>query len=370
MKNKVEYYIFPIILLISITMFKNNILNCLFWLLMMIFSIIKYGYQKDRNYIKNSTIRIVIISLFSYFIITYGIGLITGFNNNIFKLNLISIVKNITPPLIIIINQEVIRYIYAKQCKYDIKPYILITIIYIFLDIVIEFNPLIFKNPEALFLFICLTIIPKITYNALYSYITYNISYIPTIIIKLVFNLYIYTLPIFPNLGNYINSIAGLIYPYIVYKIINKNIKYYDRNNKYISTIRMKYIYVPIIIILSTLVILISGIGKYQLVAIGSGSMEPVIYRGDAVLVKKINNYNNIKIGTVLAYKKENILITHRVVGMEKNQKKYIFKTKGDNNKDTDDYEVKEEEIVGIVIYNIKYIGYPTIWINEKLSKI
>ena len=98
--------------------------------------------------------------------------------------------------------------------------------------------------------------------------------------------------------------------------------------------------------------------------------MEPVIYRGDAVLVKKINNYDNIKIGTVLAYKKENILIIHRVVGMEKNQKKYIFKTKGDNNKDTDDYEVKEEEIVGTIIYNVKYIGFPTIWINEKLSKI
>lgn len=369
MKNNLKYYIFPLILLISITMFKNKYLYSLFWIIMMAFLIFKYGLIKDRNYLKNSTIRIVIISIFSYFLITYGLGLITGFNNNVFNLGIVNNFKNMIFPFTVIICQEIIRYIYAKKCQYDIKPYIFITLIYIFLDIVIEFNSSMLNNSEAIFLFICLTIAPKIAHQLLYSYITYKISYVPTIIIRLVFELYIYIMPIFPNLGNYINSVLGVIYPYIVYKMINKNVKYYDKSDKYVVSLRRKYIYFPLILILTIVVILVSGLAKYQLVAIGSGSMEPVIYRGDAVLLKKTNNYDEIKIGTVLAYKKEGVLITHRVVGINKKLGNYVFKTKGDNNKEIDNYDILQDEVIGIVIYNIKYIGYPTIWINEKFSK-
>lgn len=215
-----------------------------------------------------------------------------------------------------------------------------------------------------------MTIIPKIAYHTLYSYITYKVSYVPTLIIRIVFSLYIYVLPIFPNLGNYITAILGIIYPYIVYKMISKSIRYYDKSDRYLVSIRRKYIYFPAILVLIILVTLISGIGKYQLIAIGSGSMEPIIYRGDAVLYKKIENYDDIKIGMVLAYKKEGVLITHRVVGVNKKNNSYVFKTKGDNNLEVDNYDISQNEIVGIVIYNIKYVGYPTIWLNEKFSKL
>lgn len=370
MRNKLGYYIFPLILLISITMFKNNYLYGLFWIIMASYSIIRYGFPKDKNYLKGNTIRIVVISIFSYFLITYSLGLLTGFSNNIFNLEILKIIKNIFFPLVIISFQELIRYIYAKKCQYDIKPYIFLTIIYIFLDIVIEFNHSILNNSEAIFIFICLTIIPKIAYHTLYSYITYKVSYVPTLIIRLVFSLYIYILPIFPNLGNYITSILGIIYPYVVYKMVSKNIRYYDKSDRYIVSLKRRYIYFPIILLLILLVILVSGIGEYQLVAIGSGSMEPVIYRGDAVLFKKSENYDDIKIGMVLAYKKEGVLITHRVVGIDKKNDSYVFKTKGDNNLEPDNYDIFQNDVVGIVIYNIKYLGYPTVWLNEKFSKL
>lgn len=370
MKNKLEYYIYPLLLLISIAMFKNNYLYSFFWILMMIFLIIRFGFPKDRNYLKGNTIRIVIISIFSYAIITYGLGLITGFSSNIFNLDILSIIKNIMFPLIIIICQEMIRYMYARKCQYDIKPYIFLTLIYIFLDIVIEFNSTIFNGTEAIFIFICMTVVPKITYHMLYSYITYKVSYVPTLIVRIVFGLYIYVMPIFPNLGNYIMSVLGVIYPYIVYKMVSKNIKYYDKSDRYVVSLRRKYIYFPIILLLIIMVMLVSGIGNYQLIAIGSGSMEPVIYRGDAALFKKVDNYDDIKIGTVLAYKKEGVLITHRVVGINKKNGSYVFKTKGDNNLEVDNYDILQDEVVGIVIYNVKYIGYPTIWLNEKFSKL
>ena len=123
MKNILKY-IFSIILLISITMSKNVYLNAFFWIFMTFLLTFRCGFPKDRHYLKGNIIRIVIISIFSYFLVTYSLGLITGFTNNIFSLNIIKIIKNIFPPIIVISCQELIRYIYAKQCQYDIKPYL------------------------------------------------------------------------------------------------------------------------------------------------------------------------------------------------------------------------------------------------------
>jgi hypothetical protein len=42
-----------------------------------------------------------------------------------------------------------------------------------------------------------------------------------------------------------------------------------------------------------------------------------------------------------------------------------VFKTKGDNNNAIDYFDVQGYNVLGKVIYKVKYIGYPTIWIND-----
>ena len=74
-----------------------------------------------------------------------------------------------------------------------------------------------------------------------------------------------------------------------------------------------------------------------------------------------------IKIGEILAFKKSNKVITHRIVNIEKNNK-YIIYTKGDANKNIDSWTVNEQEVLGIVKYRIKYLGYPTLWFNEIIN--
>lgn len=366
-KNNLEYYLISLLLLlVSIIIFKNKYLYCLFMLLITLLIIFRYGLQRDKNFFKSYTIRIVIISIFSYFILIYGMGILTGFTKNIFELSFVGIARNIFFPLITIICSELIRYIYAKKCVHDIKPYIFLTMVYIFLNIIMEFN-IDVNNHEMLLIFVCRIVIPTITSQILYSYLTYKVSLMPTVILRLVFELYIYIFPIFPDLGNYIYSLLGLFYPILIYGMVSKNINYYSKNKSipYIKGLRRKYIYIPLIIFLTIIVLLVSGVGKYQLVAIGSGSMEPIIYRGDAIILKKISA-DNVKMGDILVYKHNGVIITHRVVGLDR--KNMLFKTKGDNNNVVDNYDISADDVLGIVVYNVKYIGYPTILLNEKFG--
>ena len=113
------------------------------------------------------------------------------------------------------------------------------------------------------------------------------------------------------------------------------------------------------------IILLVSGIFKYQIVAIASNSMKPIYEKGDAVIIEK-KNPNKIKEQDILVFKKNNTYITHRVIEIIKNENNYNFITKGDNNKELDKYKVPENEVIGTVKYIIKYLGFPTIWLNEQ----
>lgn len=369
-KNKLVFYLCNVLILVFIAMFKSYNYGVLFWIPFTLFLLLKYGFPRDKNYLKYNTIQIVVISIFSYFLITYGLGMITGFGKSVFALNIKAILKNISIPFVLIVCQEIVRYIYARNSVNDKKPYIMLTLIYIFLDIVMEINGYDFYSFEIVFKFICLVVLKSIFNEILYSYITYNISFVPTLIMKLVFGLYIYILPIFPNLGEYLISVFGVLYPTAVYIMVFKTIKYYDKSSIYVASVSRRYLGYPLIILLLIMVTLTSGIGKYQMIAIGSGSMSPVYERGDAVIFSKIKSFDEIKVGSIIAYNKNGVLITHRVVEIIHKKNSYQFVTKGDYNENVDSGVVDSADVKGIVIYKIPYIGRPTIWLNEKLNKI
>ena len=133
--------------------------------------------------------------------------------------------------------------------------------------------------------------------------------------------------------------------------------------------------------ILSYVAIIIIGIILAQhMNVVVSGSMEPVFYRGDVVVIEKTNflgiqeiNPADIKVGDIVIY---NAVwfpepVIHRVIatGTATNGSQYYI-TKGDNNPIQDPYPVYDNQIVAKVatIGNtpvvIPKVGYITIWIR------
>jgi signal peptidase len=108
-----------------------------------------------------------------------------------------------------------------------------------------------------------------------------------------------------------------------------------------------------------------------------SGSMEPTMSPGDAVIVNSVGA-STIEKGDVITYGEggEGDLTTHRVIEVVEQDGNTAFRTKGDANEDPDRSLVTPDEIQGKVmsvggyLFVIPYIGYVLNFANTSLGMI
>ena len=87
----------------------------------------------------------------------------------------------------------------------------------------------------------------------------------------------------------------------------------------------------------------------YRVMAISSGSMEPNIGVGDAVLIKPSPKIESIGVGDVITYNPVGAdgTTTHRVIAVKKIKGEIYFQTKGDANATPDPNLVSSESVYG-----------------------
>ena len=366
--KKVEIYLIEFLLFISIIVFntfiKNSYLLALSIILIGIYSIIRFGLMKDNNYSKQSISKIVISCLLAYFITIYLLGILLGFNKTPYTLNTKFIFGVVILESIVIIFEELIRYIICRNTQHKKIPLIIYTIILSILNIIIEINGFNLSDNEMIFIFISTVVLPVISREMLCSYMTYKVSYVPSIIFKLTIILYELLLPIIPQLGNYLYAVFNVGLPYMIYFFVSKTLHYKDKIKEHQKRAIIQIAFTPVLALLIILVMLVSGLFTNTIISIGSNSMKPTYSRGDAVIFKKTKP-KDIKAGQILVFKKGNRIVTHRVIYVEKNEYSYRFKTQGDANNAPDAYKVEQSEVLGVVKRRIKYVGYPTLWFND-----
>lgn len=118
-----------------------------------------------------------------------------------------------------------------------------------------------------------------------------------------------------------------------------------------------------IIIGILVLVLYIFGIKPYVVI---SGSMETNIKIGSVSFINTRYPYEKIKVGDIIAFKRDSIFATHRVVEITDEG----FKTKGDANNTVDGKIVSQEEYVGKNIFSIPKIGYVIQATQTKAGKV
>lgn len=97
-------------------------------------------------------------------------------------------------------------------------------------------------------------------------------------------------------------------------------------------------------------------------ISILTGSMRPYLDPGDMVVIN--TRLKDIKVGDVIVFSKNNLLITHRIVGIDNREGVLVYKTKGDDNNTPDENIVYKEQLIGGVILKIPFGGY----IADKIS--
>lgn len=368
-------FMFLVLLINSfITKIFSRYSICAFIFIVLIISYLLLGMEKEKSRYNKDIILSLLIYIAIYYITTYLFGLFIGFNKNVYSSNIILILKNIVPIIILIPLSELLRYIINSKIK---DNYILLGLsIFVFtlIDTTMTIQASSFKNFYDTLKVIGLFILPSLSKNYLLTYLTIKVSYKPNLVYRYLMELPRYILPIVTSFGVYIESVIYISFPIIVFIIIYNDFKKREKKNIILSSKfkkNTKFIYYIVTIILITVVSLTSGYFKYQAIVIATGSMTPNINKGDMVVIEKVapKDAKKLKEGEVLAFKREDKIVVHRIYKIYTSGNEIFFKTKGDHNNAPDGYLTEAKEILGTVKFNIRYIGYPTVALYEKINR-
>ena len=332
---------------------------------MALYKLLDINYENKK--LRKEIIEYVLIACLVYIFVYLISGLFVTFGKNPYSRTLKGIFLNIWSMGSVIIAREYIRYrlinnVYNKDKKIMA---IIVTILFILIDyrIWVLFQE---TNITAYFVFLEIfkELLPIISLNALYSYLAINNNYIASIIYELVTNLFLWLSPILPNAPWIMYSIINSIIPFVLILYIryekNKLDKFKSREKILNSDPRN---IIPLVIIIILVLWFALGVFPIKPVAIASGSMEDTIYVGDVVIVKKCDG-NDVNVGDIIEYQMDGFTIVHRIVEKYQTKGKFYFRTKGDNNAQPDTEMVSEDQLIGKVVYKVRYIGYPAIWMN------
>lgn len=323
----------------------------------------------ERN--KNRYFKDILFEIFMYvmtfFILYYLSGLFIGLARVPNYFTFIGIKNYILPITLNCILVEIFRYNMLCKAEGNKVCTTIVIILFILFNVTNEYYYAVFNSQYDVLKFIALTLLPAISKNISYSFITKKVGYKSVIIFDLIFSLYRYLLPIVPNFNEYLTSLIYLLVPVLfAFRIFKFSLRKKDLDIP--SDYYKKKLIGPMIpaLIVLVLVYFYSGYFRFYTVAIASGSMTPNIKKGDVVIVDQKFSFNDLKEGQVIAYRKSNIIVVHRIVKKVKFGDSYLYYTKGDANNNMDDFVIEEDMIVGAVDYKIPFIGYPTVWLSER----
>lgn len=155
----------------------------------------------------------------------------------------------------------------------------------------------------------------------------------------------------------------------------------YDKNfikkrKEKAKQIKMIVFIVIIIVLYNVILLSVSYINKqefssflgYKAYRITSNSMEPALNIGDVIITKEPKEEDDIKTQQIISFEQDGEIITHRVIQIieeDNGQLKYI--TKGDNNNVEDLTKISFEDIKGVKVITIPYLGTIVSFLENKV---
>lgn len=331
------------------------------------------GFEKKKKRFSYEILFYVFGYSIFFLVMTYFIGFFIGFNKNIYKLNINNFLTNIIPYLCLIIASEVFRYQIVRKGEKSVLAHILVTIILILVDLTIFRTTYDLTTGDGQIKYICAIILPSLFKNITLLYFCIYGGPFPNILYRVLLDLKLVVLPIFPDFGLFFDCTINTLLPaammFLVYLSISSYHNKEENNVNKKSKVVRNLIWAAVMIVVLTINLLVSTSFRYSIIAIGSGSMTPNINKGDAVVYEKVKNYNDIKVGEVIVFKKDKKTIVHRVIDIvDLNDTEKVFYTQGDANDKPDGYPILNKQIVGVAKFNIRYIGIPSVLLSELIE--
>ena len=110
--------------------------------------------------------------------------------------------------------------------------------------------------------------------------------------------------------------------------------------------------------------------GNFKVLSVLSGSMEPAIRVGSLVIVRPSAEYKINDIITFPSPEDPNILVTHRIIGIQTIENRIFYITQGDANEEPDPDLIAKDDVIGKVLFTIPFLGYVVNFTQSRLGFI
>lgn len=325
--------------------------------------------EKIRIKKLDDKLKAVIIGLMLYYIIYFLFGLVFGYALSPYSNSIKSLSNNFYMLILPLLLIEIVRFELIKQSKKNLLSLTIINVVFLLVNIDLY---LLISNSLSVEAFIkngFEFIIPITLTSFLLTYLAYNGGKKLTFTFILLYNLPIIFLPIFPSLNWFVAFvlktalIIGIFFSVSLYQN-NKIIR--EKKRETVKNFKFNMVFLVIIILF---VMFVVGVFNKMPIAVMSNSMYPMFSRGDIIVIDKVSNETVLNETDIIMYQLEKSFVVHRIVEIMDTPYGLVYMTKGDNNEGVDIYPVEMAQIKGVVKFNVKYIGFPSVWISELLNK-
>jgi signal peptidase len=311
---------------------------------------------------------------FIYIVIYFGSGVILGFGKSPYARGIVNVSFNIYTYILPIIAKELMRGFllinFAKKNKFKV---VLITILMIAIDISI---PQISKisTQKELVMYISQIFAPLICVNIYATYACIISDPWTSIIFVSIMSIIEFISPVLPMLQWLSRGLINISIPIFSYISL---CFYNDKINKTYKAYKVKKENVFSLAIVSAFCVLliwfVVGVFPIYPSVILTGSMKPIIDPGDIVVIKKIqkeDDIENLKIGDIIQFKRDDMLIVHRIIELIENKDDGLtyYRTKGDNNSGVDRILLNPNDVKGTVYKTIPKLGLLTLILRNNES--
>lgn len=324
----------------------------------------------STNKYKKDIIQYVLITILLYSLVYLLSGLLVSFGKNPYSTSLRGLVINLFSTGLIIFCREYIRYKLINNVYNNDKKIIFVFLVITFSLLDINISSLLSSiNVYYVFKQLFYAFFPSIIKNILFTYMAMYTDHIPAFIYEIIYYFILWISPVLPNSPWVLVAILNSIFPLILLLYCRYHIQKKNRFhlNSISSPINPSGI-IPFGICLVLLIWFAVGIFPVKPVGVATASMVPELNVGDLTFIKKCTA-NDVKVQDIIEYQMDGYTVIHRIKNIYQEDGEFFFITKGDNNDSEDKIPVREEQLIGKVIFKIPYVALPTIWIHNLTSK-
>lgn len=323
--------------------------------------------KRTAGSINAKTVLLVMTVMGLLFITLYYMtGFAFGFYKALVRFSVPTFFRYILPIAVTVVASEIVRSILLSQKRRGVA--LLSYLICFTAEVLVTAGIRSVHTANQLVDVLGYSVLPAVTANVLYHYISERYGKYPNISYRLIVTLFPYIIPVTSQLSDAIYSFARLAVPLLIYAFLEL---LYGKKKRVTGTRKKRIaVFLPILLsatLMLSFITLISGQTRYGLIVIATESMTGEINKGDAVIYVKYDD-QPIEVGQVVIYEKNKSVIVHRVVDIEIIDGVARYYTKGDANEDMDAGYITATDIVGITDFKIPYIGMPTLWLGDMFS--